>query len=162
MRLKGYEYEAKRSYRQYDFYSEGPKGRIRKAIQYEFLQSADGIDYYNLGFDDYLEEEDDINDLSINDNQDRDKILTTVAFTALEFTSHYPNCKIFAKGSTPPRTRLYQMGISKHYTEISELFDIQGRIGPFNWEPFKTGQNYEAFLAKRKENIFIPLWYPEQ
>ena len=156
MQLSGYEYEAKRSYRQYEFYSEGPKGRIKKTILYEFMGIKDGINLYNLGFGDYSEGNG-INDLSISDNKDRDKVLATVAYTALEFTNYYPNCKIFAKGSTPARTRLYQMGIAKHQSEISEIFDIQGSIDQFLWEPFKIGRNYLAFLAQRKENSFLPL-----
>lgn len=150
MLLERYEYEIGSSFQQYDFYSEGPKGKIKKAILYSFLGTLDGADYYNLGFGDYDKNEKGINDLSISDNKDRDKVLATVAVATLEFTSHFPGCKIVAEGSTPARTRLYQMGITKYYTEIAGLFDIQGLTEGSGWVPFKTGQNYLAFLIARK------------
>lgn len=73
-----------------------------------------------------------------------------VRMTTLEFTSHYPDCKIVATGSTPTRTRLYQMGIAKHYKEISEMFDIQGLTEKSGWQPFTSGENYLALLVSRK------------
>lgn len=150
MLLDRYEYEVGGSFKQYDFYSEGPKGRIRKAVFYKFLGTRDGLDYYNLGFGDYNEDKQMVNDLSVSDNKDRDKILATVANTTLEFTSHFPDCRIVATGSTLARTRLYQMGIAKHYEEISKIFDIQGLTKAGGWRPFKGGENYLALLISRK------------
>jgi hypothetical protein len=150
MLLERYEYEIGSSFQQYDFYSEGPKGKIRKAVLYSFLGTVDGADYYNLGFGDYDEKGKNINDLSVSDNKDRDRVLATVAVTALEFTNHFPGCKIVAEGSTPSRTRLYQMGVAKNYAEITELFDIQGLTEKSGWVPFKAGENYLALLVARK------------
>jgi hypothetical protein len=150
MLLDRYDYEVGVSFQQYDFYSEGPKGRIRKAILYTFLGTRDGDDYYNLGFGDYNEDDKTVNDLSVSNNEDRDKILATVAVTTLEFTSHFSNCKIVAAGSTPARTGLYQMGIAKYYKEISEMFDIQGLMEENGWMPFERGVNYLALLVTRK------------
>jgi len=145
-----YEYNSSKPYRQYDFYSEGPNGKIRKVVLYRFLRRMDRIDYYNLGFGDYDEGKKQVSDLSVSDNKDRDKILVTVAMTAVEFTSYYKGCKIVFEGSTPARTRLYQMGIAKHYGRINELFDIQGLTDQDGWKPFRIGDNYIAFLASRK------------
>jgi hypothetical protein len=150
MLLERYEYEIGNSFQQYDFYSEGPKGKIRKAVLYSFLGTLDGTDYYNLGFGDYDESERSINDLSVSNNKDRDKVLATVAVTALEFTSHFPGCQILAEGSTPARTRLYQMGVAKYYAEIAELFDIHGLTEKNGWVSFKAGENYLALLVARK------------
>jgi len=150
MLLDRYKYEVGASCQQYDFYSEGPKGSIRKAILYTFIGTWDGNDYYNLGFGDYNEEGKTINDLSVSNNDDRDKILATVAITTLEFTSHFPGCKIVAAGSTAARTRLYQMGIAKYYQEISEMFDIQGLTKDSGWQSFRSGENYLALLVCRK------------
>jgi hypothetical protein len=93
MFLDRYEFETGNSF-QYDFYSEGPNGKIRKAILYTLIGTRDGIDYYNLGFGDYNENTETVNDLSVSNNNDRDKILATVAVTAIEFTSRFPDCKI--------------------------------------------------------------------
>ena len=62
----------------YEFDSEGPKGRIRKVVRYT-LQNAGGIRYFNLGFGDLNKATDKIDDLAVTDNQDREKILATVA-----------------------------------------------------------------------------------
>ena len=56
---------------------------------------------------------------------------------------------IFAIGSTPSRTRLYQMGISRYFDEILELFMISGLLEN-HWGEFEADNNYQAFLVKRK------------
>ena len=150
MLLESYEFNTSKPYKRYDFYSEGPKGRIRKVVLYSLLGQKEGIKYYNLGFGDYDKRKGKINDLTVSNNDDRNKILTTVAMTAIEFTDHHRHCKIVVEGSTPARTRLYQMGIAKYYHEISEVFDIQGLIENKGLEAFQTGNNYLAFLASRK------------
>lgn len=150
MLLERYDYEIGSSFQQYDFYSEGPRGKIKKSILYTFIGKREGVDYYNLGFGDYNEKGRNINDLSISNNMDRDKVLATVAVTTLEFTRYFPGCKIVAKGSTPARTRLYQMGIAKYYAEISKIFDIQGLTKKNGWVSFTAWENYLALLITRK------------
>jgi glycerate kinase len=81
---------------------------------------------YNLAFGDILDDSSEINDLSITDNQDRDKILATVVSTVYEFTKRNPKAKIFIAGSTDARNRLYRMAIDKYFDELSETFDIKG------------------------------------
>jgi hypothetical protein len=71
MLLERYEYEIGNSFHQYDFYSEGPKGKIKKIVLYSWLGSLGGFDYYNLGFGDYDEAAGRINDLSVTNNQNR-------------------------------------------------------------------------------------------
>ena len=73
-------------------------------------RNANGITYFNLGFGDQDESTGKINDLTISNNSDTDRILATVAATILEFTAHFPDAIVYVKGSTPARTRLYQMG----------------------------------------------------
>ena len=81
--------------------------------------------------------------------KDRDVVLATVANTINDFSDRYGNQFIYAKGSTPARTRLYQMGISNLKDDISTDFDIYGIIGGVA-HPFKKNVNYEGFLVKRK------------
>lgn len=150
MLLERYDYEIGNSFQQYDFYSEGPKGKIKKIILYSFIGAREGVSYYNLGFGDYNERQKGIDDLSISDNKDRERVLATVAITTLEFSSHFRGCKIVAEGSTPARTRLYQMGIAKHFAEINEMFEIQGLTEESGWVPFRPGENFLAFLIARK------------
>jgi hypothetical protein len=104
---------------------------------------------YNLAFGDWNAELDALDDSIRSNNGDRDKVLATVAFTALNFTNQFPNTLLHIKGSTSSRTRLYQMGIGNNLLEINKNFEIQGfRLQ--KWEPFILGRNYEAFLVRRK------------
>ena len=129
----------------YEFYSEGSRGRIKKVILYERI----GKNLFNLGFGDWNEELQRLDDSSRSNNGDRGKVLATVAYTALEFTSKFPYALIFAEGSTSARTRLYQIGIAGNLLEINEIFEVKGFLDEL-WEPFQRGRNYEAFLIKRK------------
>lgn len=132
----------------YEFYSEGPNGSIKKVVEYFRLQELDA-EVFNLAFGDWDEDNHRINDLSISNNADRDKVLATVAATVTDFMEDHPNAIIIAAGSTSSRTRLYQMGIAKVLDEISQNFEIQGYINN-SWRPFQRGVNYSAFLLKAR------------
>jgi hypothetical protein len=129
----------------YHFYSEGPKRRIKKAVIYARIED----NLFNLAFGDWNEELGRINDSNRSNNQDRDKVLATVAYTALDFTNRFPDIQVFAEGSTSARTRLYQMGIAYNFMEVNKFFEIEG-FANGQWEYFLRGRNYEAFLIQRK------------
>ncbi|HXB32727.1 MAG TPA: hypothetical protein VNV35_04870 [Puia sp.] len=132
----------------YEFFSEGPKGKIKKLIRYKLIsESPDHI--FNLSFGDWNEKTFDADDSITTNNKDRQKVLATVADTVLDFTQLHPEAFIFAQGSTLSRTRLYQMGISAYWGEIGGLFRVIGYING-EWKPFRKGINYQAFLIKRK------------
>jgi len=132
-------------YQMYRFFSEGPRGRISKGVIYSLIEG----NLFNLGFGNWNEKLQELDDTSRSNNGDRDKVLATVAFTALDFTSKFPDARIFAVGSTSARTRLYQMGIADNLLEINDKFEVEGFLDEL-WEPFRRGRNYEAFLIKRK------------
>ena len=153
MFLERYEYKKSRIPGQFFFYSNGPKGRIRKVVMYGYLGKINGFHNFNVGFGDWDPKSGEINDLTVTDNKDREKVLATVAATAVEFTRATRKCRLIIRGSTSARTRLYQMKIAAYYDNISELFDIQGGT-EMGWEKFKRGKNYSAFRFKRiKFNI---------
>lgn len=129
----------------YEFLSEGPKGTIKKVVIYQKISA--GI--YNLAFGDWDEKAQKIIDNSRSNNNDRDKVLASVASTVIDFMNNYPEAIIFAKGITPGKTRLYQIGITQNWHEIGQSFDIEG-FYKGNWEPFQRGRNYEAFTLKAK------------
>jgi hypothetical protein len=145
MKKQKYPVEADNEKHLYEFFSEGPMGKIRKVILYEKI----GGNFFNLGFGDWNEELQQADDSSRSNNGDRDKVLATVAFTALDFTNQFPSARIVAQGSTSARTRLYQMGIADNLLEINRNFEIYG-LFEGEWDPFKKGRNYEAFLIRRK------------
>ncbi len=103
------------------FDSVGPQGVIRKIVQYQRIESTD---YYNLAFGDRIGNTNDIDDLVVSNNGDIQKVLSTVAQTVITFTHQFPSVSIVATGSTPARTRLYRIGISKYLLAIEESFEI--------------------------------------
>jgi hypothetical protein len=68
------------------------------------------------------------------------------------FSENHPKKWVFAQGSSPARTRLYQMGISKYLDEVSTQFEVFGLNGE-EFELFRKGVNYQAYIAKRRESM---------
>lgn len=145
MNLPKYPVNADDEHFLYEFYSEGPRGSIKKTVIYSQIEG----NLFNLAFGDWNEKLQKLDDSIRSNNGDRDKILATVASTAIDFTDRFPQSEIFTEGSTPARTRLYQMGISDNLEEIRKDFEIHG-YREQNWVLFRKGINYEAFLIKRK------------
>ncbi len=136
----------------FEFISEGTKGLVKKMITYTFTGTEN---VYNLGFGDYDETSKCIDDKSVTNNGDSQKVLATVSSTIYAFTEKYPNAWIFATGSTSIRTRLYRMGITTNIEEIKIDFDVYGlNVATNEWEDFIIGEDYLAFLVTKKHNIF--------
>jgi hypothetical protein len=149
MNLEHYQYFNSNEYTDYEFYSEGPKGRISKMVTFTRIPNTTPP-VYNLAFGDLNPDTGELDDTVISNNQDRDIVLATVANTIAEFCDHYGNHYIYAKGSTLSRTRLYQMGIAGLWKEISTDFEVYGLKDNVwrDYEPYSI--NYDAFLVKRK------------
>ena len=142
MNLKKYPIISTNEHQTYEFLSEGPNGTIKKVIYFQEIDD----NLFNLAFGDWDESEQGIDDKARSNNHDRDKVMATVAFAVMAFINYYPEAKIFAKGSTPSRTRLYQIGIFANLHEISQLLVIEGFINGI-WEPIEKHRNYHAFLV---------------
>ena len=150
MQFEGYEYGTEATHLYYEFFSEGPKGRIRKIVEYA-ATSLPGV--YNLSFGDYDEATNHISHKSITNNGDSQKILATVAATVYAFTERHPEAWIYATGTTAVRTRLYRMGLTTNLSAIAENFHVFG-LRSESWEPFVCDINYNAFLIRRKVRNF--------
>jgi len=142
-----YLYKTEQKFTIYEFVSEGPKGRIRKMVEYTETATEN---VYNLGFGDYDEIANAINDISVTNNGDSLKVLATVASTVYAFLEKHPNAYILATGSTNVRTRLYRMGITNNLAEINEDFVVYGLTDKGIWDDFVVGEDYEAFLITKK------------
>ncbi len=142
-----YLYKSEEFLKIYEFVSEGPKGKIKKMVQFSETGTKD---VYNLAFGDFDEESNTIDDFSVSNNGDSLKVLATVASTIYAFTEKYPNSWIFASGSTAVRTRLYRMGITNNLAEIKEDFNVYGLTEKGEWEDFIIGEDYDAFLICKK------------
>lgn len=80
-------------------------------------------------------------------------MLASVASAVFEFMLVYSKAVISVQGESKAKTRLYQMGISKHLSEITLRYTIYGRLDN-KWEVFERGKNYEAFaLVKKSINL---------
>jgi hypothetical protein len=102
---------------QYYFESIGKKGKIIKVVA--FTEKEENI--YNLGFADFNTETGQIDDKSNSKNGDMPKVLATILYITAEFLSQNPFAYVFFEGSTPDRTRLYQMAINHYYNEFSDF-----------------------------------------
>lgn len=147
MKKDKYQYKSEDRFEYFEFYSEGPKGVIKKVVEFQ-LTIEENV--YNLAFGDYNEKAKGIDDLSVTNNGDSLKVLSTVASTVYAFTEKHPKAQIVATGSTAARTRLYRMGITNNLVEISEDFIIFGLSKTGEWVEFEIGEDYKAFLVTKK------------
>ena len=146
MEVAKYQLKSERSLTTFEFISEGPKGLIRKKIQYQFTSTPN---LYNLAFGDINRETGEIDDLVVSNNGDSEKVLATVVASVYAFFDRHPGAYVYATGSSPARTRLYRIGISKFYEIIIRDFFLNGQEGDEFCE-FKLGVEYVGFLAQRK------------
>ena len=149
MNLDTYKYTIDESILSFEFYSEGPNGRVKKIVRFS-PRNSHGVTYFNLGFGDWNAGVNQVDDRIITNNQDRDKILATVALTVLDFTRQFPDVIVYARGSTPARTRLYQISLAINWEEIDRILQVYG-FKNGKWHSFEKNINYEAFLIKRKK-----------
>jgi hypothetical protein len=145
MDLERYAIESYDENTYFEFFSEGINGRIKKTVEY--TEIADGL--FNLAFGDWNEIQERMTDTSRTNNGDRDKVLATVAATAFIFLKTYPKAALHIEGSSPARTRLYQMAINNNWHKINHQFIIRGYCND-TWEHFQKGRNYKAIMIKKK------------
>jgi hypothetical protein len=129
----------------FEFLSVGPKGIIPKRI--EFMPTG-YKDVFNLAFGD-ISNDGELNDVSISGNDDRDKILSTIAYAVDIYLSRYPQRWIYFKGSTPARIRLYRMAIGINFQELTKKYVIYSQIED-GIVRFQKNKPIIGLLIKRK------------
>ena len=150
MRLEKYKTEFNSSKTEFEFISEGPKGNIYKSVLFSKIKVKGLRNLYNLEFGDKNKATGEIDDFVITDNQDRDKVLATVVSAIFQFFQRHPKAQIFFTGSTPARTRLYRMAMSKYLSELSLNFVLFG-LSQNGLTIFEKNRNYLAFIIRKKE-----------
>lgn len=143
-----YDFIADSGFARFTFKSIGLKGVLTKVIEYTPIY-INGVKLYNLGFGDLDENTGELDDMSISNNGDRDKVLATVAATLLDFISYIPDARIYVEGSTVARTRLYQIALMANLNEITQILNVYG-LRNEKWQEFNKGTNYQAFIVVRK------------
>jgi hypothetical protein len=114
----------------YDFVSIGEK-EVPKRVAIIQYQNKGLEKFYNLGFgnisiDDEGNEQ--ISDMSRENNTDKDKVLKTVITCTLHFLSNYPNSIITFYGNTSAKHRLYKIGINNNLEAIKSYLKVKGGI----------------------------------
>jgi hypothetical protein len=144
--LERYQLEADEKIEVFEFTSLGPNGRILKRIKYSL---TDEQNIWNLSMGDVHPDTDEVDYFSVTNNNDTDKVLATVAASVFGFLKIHSTAVIYATGSTKARTRLYQIGISKYFSEIEQDYHILGELDN-KLERFEKGKNYDGFLILKK------------
>ncbi len=125
----------------FTFISEGPRP-VEKVVLYT---DTDWPDFYILSLAD-LEPDGELNYLSARNNGDLERIMATVAQTLLAFFAHYPAAQVAFAGSTPSRTRLYQIVLARELQAASDKFVISGLLNEAI-VPFVTNQTCDGFVV---------------
>jgi len=149
-----YDIEVSNEGETYSFKSVSPERVIQKVIQFAPINKPDLVRLnvtaiYNMGFGDWDGDTKQINDLVESRNGDKTKVLATVADAALDFLYRHPTVAIYATGSTPARTRQYQMGLNQFYDELNKDYVLYG-LEDGNWKEFERNVNYQAFVMYKR------------
>lgn len=137
----------------FEFTSIG-ENTIRKAIKYTQTLNEN---VYNLGFGDIVFSDEttvEIDDTTLSNNGDADKVIATVVYTIYVFTQHYPEAYILFGSSNPVIARLHRMIISRNYETITKNFHVFGAVhneqGQLVNVPFSTSYNVEGYFVRRR------------
>lgn len=103
-----------------DFISIGKNGPIPKRITFTITEHEN---VYNLTLGN-VDENGELDDRTVSDNGDRNKILATIFYVVDAYTKKYPERWIAFRGSTKERTRLYRMAVGINLEELSKKFEI--------------------------------------
>lgn len=151
MNKKGYNVIRKTTTR-YEFVSIGPKGQIKKRIEFTPLKKRN---YYNIGFGDVLQNGQ-VSDTVYSNNQDIVKVLSTVIEVIKDFLKQHPSAKVFLTGSTADRTNFYVRILKRYYEDFSKYFIITALVQDENKNyieiTFEPDKQHEclAFFVKNK------------
>jgi hypothetical protein len=90
-----------------------------------------------------------LDDTTVSDNGDMEKILATVFQCITVFLNDYPDSIVGFSGSSVSRTRLYQIAIARELEEANTRFNVWGFTQDII-EPFQRNKAYEGFLISFK------------
>jgi hypothetical protein len=145
MKYDIYPVKASDSDRQFEFVSEGPKGKINKLIAYKEYEGYP--DVYNLGFGDVVEGV--VNDVVVSNNGDSKKVLRTVASTIPNFFDTHQTAIVLIFGTTQARSRLYRMMISNNLRFFKNELVVFGLVNG-DWYLFDENFTYDGFMIRMK------------
>ena len=98
MKIDRYALKSESGLTVFEFISEGPQGTIRKMIHF---QETNEPGLYNLAFGDKNSDTDEMDDLSVSNNGDSEKVLATVVAALYAFFDKHPDAFVYATLYTP-------------------------------------------------------------
>ena len=142
MELQTYDIKQNKRSRTFQFTSIGLNGSIQKLVIY---QETAIPNLFNLAFGDLDPYTKELDDLVVSDNGDGEKVLATVVSTVHRFFKENPESIVYVTGSTPSRTRLYRIAITKYLPVFENKYEILGEL-PTDWERFRPNKTYQGFF----------------
>lgn len=140
----------------FKFVSSGVNGQILKIIRYCPTLNPK---VYNLGLADvrFIDEKEgvvSVNDQTISNNGDIDKVVGTVAWSLYIFSQYYSDIFVLFGSRNPVKMRLYRMVMQKYFSEISKTFIVfaakRRDDGKIVNVPFCFNTNVDGFFIKLK------------
>ena len=125
----------------YAFESRSNQRTIQKYVIFTPIDSR----CYNLALVD-LEEDGRLSDTTVSNNDDLERVLSTVIQIILKFLNHNLDCEVSFAGSTPERTRLYRIVINKYINDFSDHLSVDGILPEQSREAFKPNRPYLSFV----------------
>lgn len=127
------------------YFASSADGKIDKVLLFKHLDDPEvfEITLGNLRTDGSIDVD------GSGDHGDAALVLSTVAKAIEFFLSDHPEAEIFIEGTTPGRTRLYQMAIVRELDDLGRYFDVSGFTGSRE-EFFQSGRNYQSFTISLK------------
>ena len=135
-----YDFQIGAEARTFFFISKGPRTIAKQVIYAETTLP----EFFNLALAD-VEEDGSQNFYSVRNNGDLERIMATVAQTLLVFFRTYPSAKVAFTGSTPARTRLYQIILAREIQAVATDFVLSG-VKNNNLEDFRPNRDYDGFV----------------
>jgi hypothetical protein len=147
--LDKYTITASEDFLRYTFYSTGPRGSIKKIVNFDLFKIWDN-EYYNLGLGDWNERENRIDHTITTNNLDTEKVLASVAHIILDFSKRRPETFISFEAHTESRMRLYKMKINKYLRLIETDFELFGMTEYLELIPYNPEVKCLGFAGRRK------------
>ncbi len=151
MKSEFYNFNANESALSFEFQSVSDKKIINKIVVYSPF--PDNPQLFNLALGDILENGE-VSDLIVSNNADMEKVIATIVQTMFCFFEKHPECFIYFKGSTPERTRLYRIIISRELQEANKVFQIYGILDS-EITVFQLNCSYDSFVIALKNKIYL-------
>ncbi|MBK8565093.1 MAG: hypothetical protein IPN76_17585 [Saprospiraceae bacterium] len=140
----GYEFTFNEERIWFEFDSLGPKGRIRKIVEFYDVKFA-----FNLAFGD-MAADGEFDDENITDNGDIRAVIQTIANIIHHFCESHPGRKIYIEPVDSKRKALYNRIFKEKFEEIEPEFRVFGiDLGPLASEDYRSTKTYDAFLIEK-------------